>query len=155
MTKTFLVLIGLPGCGKTTFANEFIKTHTNYRVLSPDYILENMLKIPKSDYRDLSSENFKQVNTIIEELYKLYIDFDVSIILDENNLSKKYREKWTSKAKLDGFKIEYMVFRTFPEECCARSKGIYTLEYIKKYEKVYEEPIESEYDIINSVGDLG
>lgn len=92
MEKTLYMLIGLPGCGKSTFRSkpEFEKAS----VLSTDDEIENFASAQGRTYNEVFKERISfaehMMNLRIEQLKK---EQPPLIIWDQTNLSQKTREK--------------------------------------------------------------
>lgn len=85
---TLYIMSGCPGSGKTTWANEFMKTHSDVRYVSRDEIRFSMLK-EDEDYFAHETEVF---NKFVDTIAATLIDgFDV--IADATHISIASRAK--------------------------------------------------------------
>jgi len=87
-----LLLSGLPGSGKTTFAREFLTKNTDYRRLNRD-ALRAMI-----DDGKWSQSKEKYIRQAELNLAKLYIDAGFNIIVDDTNLSPDAQAMWQTFA---------------------------------------------------------
>jgi len=122
MKPTLYMLVGIPGCGKTTWATNFIKEHRDIediRYVSRDEIRFELVD-PQERYFSHEKEVFKRfVGTIAQTL----IDgFDV--IADATHISIKSRKKLLAGIDNFGFldySIIFIYFNTSYAICCGRN----------------------------------
>lgn len=122
------LLCGLPGCGKTTWANHFKKTHPNTLVISSDAIRIEL----HGDQQNFSSEGkvWEIFDSRIEE-YALKEE-DINVIADSTNLRNVYREHYAEKAA--HYDKKYLVFFDVPFEICAFQNKLRTPDKVVKDE---------------------
>ena len=85
---TLYVMVGIPGSGKTTWANEFLNCRNNCLYISRDTIRMKMLK-PDEDYFKHEDDVFKEFcNEITKDL-----KFGYDVIADATHLSINSRKK--------------------------------------------------------------
>jgi predicted kinase len=94
MNQAYL-LSGLPGSGKSTFANAQAKKNPKLVIISADAIGQML----KGDYAIFSAEeNFRPIRAltakIAQEAVKQAIDSGYDLIIDETLLTREAREKW-------------------------------------------------------------
>lgn len=90
MSHEMVVMIGLPGSGKSTYAKE---NYPDYTIISSDTILEKIAKDLNKTYDEVfdkhigmaNAEFFNQLNRAIQE--------SENIVIDRTNLSKKSRAR--------------------------------------------------------------
>lgn len=98
-----IVLQGPPGAGKSTFAEDFIKNHENYVIVSRDEIRDS-LGTPwlVANERMVSEiEKHKVINAI---------KAGFNVIIDAPNLDPKVIAKWEDIANKKQCEIEYKQF---------------------------------------------
>lgn len=112
-----IMLVGLPGTGKSTWIQEFLKSADRpYTVLSADAITTQWAKEVGIDY----TEAFKRYpeDVVKREIYRRLdqaLRANMSIIWDQTNLSKENRS--TKLGRLPGFyRRTAVVFTVDPEE---------------------------------------
>lgn len=125
MRNRLIILSGLPGSGKSTFAKEYAekakKEGYEVRIVSSDEIRKNKL----GNYGDLSQEKYVWTefhNQIVE-----YSKLDKTIVLlDATFLTNKKRYNYALRYKKLYKQIQLMVFITDWEQClennCNREK---------------------------------
>lgn len=107
MSKLFLP-IGIPGCGKSTFASRVLM-HNNLRVVETDAIREDLVKAGRlQSVNDMSrnKEVFAKFHAYIED--HLLDGFDV--FADATNLTSSARHKLRQIADLRGAEIHLFIF---------------------------------------------
>lgn len=86
---TFIVLVGPPGCGKTTWRNKNVPDSV---VLSSDDIMLDMCETPE-DYNDCwKNANWKEVRKKLNKIFDEAIAERKSIIADTTNMGSKRRK---------------------------------------------------------------
>ncbi len=78
--RTILILRGLPGSGKTTYANEFIKNEPSFKRVNKDHI---RLMLDNGLY---TKQNEKVVVSVQEDLIRKFINDGFNVIVDNTNL---------------------------------------------------------------------
>lgn len=138
--QEMLILIGYPGCGKTTFANRYMN---QYVVLSQDILTE-------TKKTSMSIGNFKSI--VIDNLKK-----GLSIVIDRTNLSKEDRDGWVMIGRSINPKIviKYIWFNIDLETCYQRNLKRKPLEHIPKiaYYSMRKKYVQPESDGIIKVVD--
>jgi tRNA uridine 5-carbamoylmethylation protein Kti12 len=89
-----IILVGLPGSGKTTYVNNFLKTHPDYVSISSDDIIERLAKEAGTIYNDAAFNMFRDT---AEREYSINltdaINKKLNIIVDRTNQTIKARRK--------------------------------------------------------------
>lgn len=96
-----IMLIGRPGSGKTTYAENLIATN-------PNEIVRVSQDVNKGDRTKTWDE------------YKRLLDSGVDVILDRCNISVKQRSPWINYAKQHNYKIEGVYLAVSREVCVER-----------------------------------
>lgn len=121
MDTTILLLCGLPGSGKSTFAKEISKRMNKVKIISRDEIRFSILKEGEK-YFAHEKEVF---NTFINEINKAYNSglYEI-IIVDATHLTYKSREKVLNKIeRLSKFHTIAVFFETPYEKCVKRNNN--------------------------------
>lgn len=88
-----VILIGLPGSGKTTIRNELLASGDDYEVLSSDDII---MEIGKGEtYNEkFNSVKGRDVDGILDKRFRKAVSDGKNIIVDRTNLSRKSRKRF-------------------------------------------------------------
>lgn len=109
----FIMVVGLPGSGKTAFLNYKFK---NFHIHSSDKIREELL----------GDENSQDNNNLVFETLHNRIKEDlkngISCCYDATNIHKKYRKAFLEEIKKIPCKKECYIIATPTEECIRRDK---------------------------------
>jgi len=103
-----LMLQGLPGCGKSTYAKSLI----------------GWKRVNKDDLRKMidddvwSKSNEKQIKIIEEDIVSFYLRNGFNVVIDDTNFA--YEEYWRSFAKLQNAEFEVKFFDVPLMECIER-----------------------------------
>lgn len=93
-----ILLIGLPGSGKSTYARNFVMNNSDYIILSSDNIIERLAKEEGKVYNDEAYVNYRD---IAEREYKCNlgnaINKKLNIIVDRTNQTIAARRKILSR----------------------------------------------------------
>lgn len=114
MHKQFIMLIGLPGSGKTTFCLQ--------RFPDPQFI-----RISLDDFRKnvLGYDFFPPVEPVVHswaEMTGRYLfSLGYSIVIDATSVTTGIRKKWTSMAKSYGYTTKACLLQTSAEVCIERN----------------------------------
>lgn len=101
--------VGLPGCGKTTWAREAVRTAKSKTVIvNMDDIRETMAGSHKN-YK-FNSDNETYVQTVQCSAAEHAAQKKWNIIVADTNLNPKVRKKWVDFAKENGYTVKYQNF---------------------------------------------
>jgi len=129
-----IVMVGLPGSGKSTFAEKLEKSRYNYRLVSTD-------KIRSMFGNEESQENNYQVFDIAYNKIEHYLNLGYNVIFDATNLRLKYRRKLFKR--FNEFDQVAVFMNTNIEECKKRNNNRprhVPLEVIENMEKTMIRP---------------
>lgn len=113
--KKLILLIGIPGSGKTTLAKKLVER--GYSVISADAIRQEL-------YGDESEqgEPEKVFSIFFERLDKM-MENGSDVVVDNTNLKAKHRLEITDRAKPFGYEEAQLWFLDVPlEECLKRNR---------------------------------
>lgn len=94
---TILVLSGLPGTGKSTYVQSYLKQFPETVVCSTDDYIEQYAKDRNSTYDDVFFEAIKMATEHMWKKFAEAIANDQRIIMDQTNLSSKKRRQILDK----------------------------------------------------------
>lgn len=101
--------VGPPGCGKTTWANEAVRTAKSKTVIvNMDDIRETMAG-SHQNYK-FNSDNEEYVQTVQCNAAEVAVQKKWNIIVADTNLNPKVKAKWVAFAKLHGYTVKYKDF---------------------------------------------
>lgn len=140
--QTILVLKGVPGSGKSTFATSWISNSPDTRrVVNRDTIRKELGCFPignKQEEKRVSEKEIKLVTDAIEN--------GKDVCIDATNLNLKTIDKWANLASKLGAKIEYKEFVISLEEALKRDKIREKPVGKKVLFKFYEQYFPEEFD---------
>ena len=132
-----IILIGLPGSGKSTYANSLCKEDNKIVWLSSDSIRKEL-------YGDESIQGDpNKVFQVLHNRVKLYLTCDITVIYDATNVNRKSRKQVISIAKSLLATVEAHIVWCPYEECIRRDalRGrTVGEEVINKFIKRWETP---------------
>jgi len=117
--KDFIILIGIPASGKTTWANNWVNEDPSHRVRIS---ISDLKKTLNSD-NSVSSEIAGHLGY---QLLQESVKKDLNIVIDDQNLDDAIIKLWyqalQSSGKEDQYTITKKVFHTSVDECIFRDK---------------------------------
>lgn len=127
--KKILILTGLSGSGKSTFARRFCAEHPNWLRVNRDDLRRSLLPVSLPEYwQTWPDEQKNRVENLVNALQKTAILDGLAqgwhILIDNTNLKLSYihsfRKLLTEQA--DAVEIQYKLLDTPLEECILRDK---------------------------------
>lgn len=115
---TLLMLIGLPGTGKSTWLNTYVNHDECYYVLSTDGYIESAAHNEGVTYNEAFDKHIKQATKELEADIKYVRDCRADAVWDQTNLTVSSRAK--KLAKLPDHKKIAIVFECDEAEHVAR-----------------------------------
>jgi predicted kinase len=85
-TGNFIMLCGIPGSGKTTFARQFVEEHDNWIRIAPDDIRKSVTGDPMNMSRD------NEVFSIVYDTIREELEGGSNVIYDATNCNGRYRK---------------------------------------------------------------
>lgn len=143
MDQEIIVLQGPPACGKSTFAREFAKEHTNYVIVSRDAIRE-----ARGNYWIPEQEDY--ITDIETTSITSALKRGLSVIIDATNLDPRSVDKWNRMAKEYNVAIQFKEFYIPFDEAVKRDQNPDRSHKVGKavlkkfYFKYYRERMEAE-----------
>lgn len=112
--NNFIMLTGIPGCGKSTFAAEYKEYDPNVIIISSD-------EVRKEIYGDINDQlHNKEVFILIENLIIYNLEHGNDVIFDATNIYKRERRKLLQKLPENVKKTVY-AFNTCLNDCIERN----------------------------------
>ena len=105
---TVYVMIGLPGSGKTTFANEIVRSGKADVIISRDSIREELGYCDKDEKAVLSKDKENEVTEVFNEKILKAAKEGKRIVIDNLNLKKEYRIGY--KNLLSNYDVEWIYY---------------------------------------------
>ena len=110
--KKLIILIGIPGSGKTTLAQKIIEK--GFHCLNADKIREEL-------YGDASEQGDKeQVFSIFFERLEIAFQKELNVIVDNTNLNPKQRKPILDKARQFGYQNIQLWLLDMPLDICLK-----------------------------------
>ena len=106
-----LMLIGVPGSGKSTWITRF-GTDSQHVVISTDNILEQIAQDTNKTYDEVFHHIKDAEKTMWQDFDRYSREQHETIIVDRTNLSIKSRKRFIDIVKARGYSIEAIVFTT-------------------------------------------
>jgi len=116
MQNQVIVMIGSPGSGKSTFANNLIKENTSYKLLSSD-ALRALFGKDETD-QTVTPIVFATLKKKLQE----YLDANQSVVIDATNINRKNRKYYINAAKNKNAKVIAYVFECDKSTLLERNK---------------------------------
>ena len=152
LQKELVVLIGLPGSGKSTYIKKHYKNHI---VVSNDIIVDKYAEQHDIDYNAaFKTLGLSKIIQSGKQDFTKAIKSNKSIVLDNTNLTKKIRKEYLDQAK--GYRKIAVIFKvsdkTLQKRLKQRKGKTIPDDVLKKMQAEYEPPTKSEgYDEIIKV----
>lgn len=142
MKKSILILQGIPGSGKTTYAIKWVNEDPDNRIrINQDSIREMIapLDVYWKCSKDSISKKEEMVNQILRATLQFAMNKGLDIVLDNTNLNSKVlndtlklihnvneiltsEDKYLKRKETITYEVHYLVFDTPLEECIKRDK---------------------------------
>ena len=116
-----IFMLGLPGSGKSTFINEFLKLHPEYKVVSADEI---RLKHPDYNPADPEAIHEECINMAEQTMYALSGEFGgspVDLIMDGGGINNSYTPRIIQRMRKNGYRIKVVYIDTPVDICVQRN----------------------------------
>ena len=159
---TCYVLIGPPGCGKSTWVKEHLKTACNpTHIASTDNIIEEIAASRSLTYSDVFKTSFKEADQRFKaELFEAARD-NYDIIVDRTNMGAKARAKigaWITSHTATPYRMVGVLFEwredvlreRLERRAHATGKDI-SWGVVEGMLETYAEPTRDEFDLLTVV----
>ncbi len=132
-----LIMRGLPGSGKSTWANEYLE---QYRLIRPTaYVNKDSIRAsmsPNHEEIDEYKVHFRMLELIAQGIHD-----NVDILVDNMNLKDRDIRQLTKIADEAGYHVEIYDFRDVPLEVCldrnSKRGRVVPEDVIRKYHEKY------------------
>lgn len=100
MKKTLIILVGIPGSGKSTLCKESLP-----------------------EFKRINQDVFKGDHTKTFEAFKIALDNNLDVVLDRCNINKKQRSPWLNLAYQYNYNVECVYLHVDKETATKRIKN--------------------------------
>lgn len=118
--KQLVVLRGIPGSGKSTYARNWVAEDPDWRVRVNR---DDLRFLNYGVYWGLSRHQEETISTLEHALSTAALKAELSVIIDATNLKARYLKDWISAADKHGAEFVVVDMDTPVEECIARDKA--------------------------------
>jgi len=109
--SNIILLVGISGAGKSTWAKKFLQDNPQYIYLNAD----KMRLIMTGD--ESNQDKNYQVFQTLEHMASYLMSLGNNLIIDNTNYNKKNRLIWNRLATAFNYNKEWVVFKTPLEQC--------------------------------------
>lgn len=124
MVNTCILLVGLPGSGKTTFSNELIRRNPKFLLIRGDLIRKMLFNYETTNIC-YNQDYEKSVKEIIINNAKIIMKTKNDFIVDDTYTLNKNREDFIDVVRSMNYKIEIVFFRNFTEAYKSNNRRIF------------------------------
>ena len=103
-------LIGLPGSGKSTWADDLIIKNPELEIVSMDYFIEQEAVRQNKKYNDVYREFAETAEKLMKQKLSEIIKEKKSFIWDQINISENIRRKKIARLKQNKYEIHAIAF---------------------------------------------
>lgn len=116
-----IILSGLPGSGKSTYANEIFTSDSGYEIIAWDLLRHFDAEGNPRPYR-FTEKSEKQIRLQSFQTAEKLLQQGKNLIIDNTNLTDRTIEIWVDIAQKAGAEIERKNFDTSLDECIRRNE---------------------------------
>lgn len=120
--KTILLLVGLPGSGKSTFTNSFVRVQPSQVICRDD--LRATFGVDGHNANGLDPKVEAQVAGIANVMLRAFLVRGLDVVLDETHTSIRNIAAVLAVAKKHDYSVQVLYFPLTPDESKARRPGI-------------------------------
>lgn len=104
-------LIGLPGCGKSTYREDLVRrTDFNGVIASTDDSIEELAEMQGLTYDEVYVQAIGAATKVFEQTLDIAFKNNLDIIVDRTNLSIKTRDRFMKRARKQGYDCTAIIF---------------------------------------------
>jgi len=137
--------VGVSASGKTTWSEQFAKSHPNWVVISRDYARADLLspgKFSWTAWKKRGSRGEKEVNFLVESAIDMAIRRGIDVIIADTNLSPNNFNSLAAKFRDHGYVVHFKFFpidwKTAVERDNARLNGVGVSVISAQFEKLHK-----------------
>jgi predicted kinase len=141
MIKKCIMLIGLPGTGKSTFYGKNFEYE--YDIISTDYIIQNFADSYSMTYNDVFPDLIKLAEKVMWNSIESGCSECIDMCIDRTNLTKNSRKKFLDYFRLEGYVVTAYVFgipEDWGDRLNSRPGKIIPKHVLRSMQENYEEP---------------
>lgn len=116
MTKKCYMMVGVPGCGKSTATDELIKKNPQLEIISTDIFIEQYAKKEDKTYQQVYREIQDGAQKWMNQQIKEVMNKDKDFIWDQTNVYLTSRTKKMSKLRQNHYEIIAIVVELTEQE---------------------------------------
>ena len=156
-----IITVGISGSGKTTWAEDFCEENVDYVNINRDDVRFALFNDGVRDWSEykFNKANEGRVSEVIDQQMFTAMMETKNIIISDTNLTKKYRDRLTSKLEGWGYEVEFKEFDITLEEAWKRNSNrvggienhIVYSQYRKWCEYKGRKTYEPDYDLTKAV----
>jgi len=117
VTNKIILLVGVPGSGKSTWAKKYVEDSENHTIRVNNDELREMMNTVLYDWRNESLIADVVRDTVVNGLLRGW-----NVIIDNMNISKKHYNYWKKFADSQGYEVEVRIFDPGLDICIERDK---------------------------------
>ena len=110
MTIEVKVMVGIPGSGKSTWADDLIIKNPELEIVSMDYFIEQEAVRQNKKYNDVYREFAETAEKLMKQKLSEIIKEKKSFIWDQINISENIRRKKIARLKQNKYEIHAIAF---------------------------------------------
>lgn len=115
----FIMLVGLPGSGKSTYIKKVLSKNSDFVILSTDDYIEQKAREENSTYSEVFQKNIKEATRNMNNELQSAVKEHKNIIWDQTNLTANSRKKKLANIP-DIYSKEAIVFKISDNELLKR-----------------------------------
>ncbi len=127
--KKIIVIVGLSGSGKSTWARAFCRDNPNWLRINRDDIRKSMLSVSLNEYHQWNNDAKYRIEKLVtvqqNQLLIKALEDGWNVILDNTHLTLSYLNEYRKllTEHFEELTIEYKLFETNIEDCIERDKN--------------------------------
>lgn len=143
-TAPLLIMVGLPGSGKSTWARRYLRCHPDYRIISTDNVRRQLYgdAAIQGEWRDIWQDVVQQLSEGRQAIAQGQAS---GIVYDATNVRRRHRREFVQTARRYGYAPVVAVWMDTPLDIClarnqARSRQVPTEIIEKMYRQLMGAP---------------
>jgi predicted kinase len=115
MKPVAYILVGLPGAGKSTWAEPYL-AREQYELVSSDFYIDTIAKQMGKTYGDVFKDTIDAATKFVNVQIELFTKFFRNIVWDQTNLTLKSRRGKIDRLRAAGYEVVAVAFECPAEE---------------------------------------